>query len=151
MRRWMNRQGGLAMTTATWTGAFSTDYYDPDNWMSGFAPGNFDTATFGPATNTVVTVASDGSALVGAAGWQFTGGNYRIIINSNGQFFLAGGVQVTGGSATIEVGNSTQILFVGGDGGTAAWVLDPHGFLGFTGTGPIHLGSLAGDSTSGIA
>src|SRR6202030_184136 len=54
------------------------------------------------------------------------------------------------GSATIEVGNGTQILFVGGDGGTAAWVLDPHGFLGYTGTGPIHVGSLAGDSTSGI-
>ena len=137
------------MATATWKGTIGTDYYDTHNWKSGFVPGGSDTAIFGPATRKAVSIAASGS--VGA--WQFTGGSHTNTIGPSVSFHFNGaGVQVSAGSATIEVSDSAFLLFAGpSDGGTAAYVLDPHGALGFNGPGPnldniVHLGSLAGDS-----
>jgi autotransporter-associated beta strand protein len=140
------------MSNSTWTGAFSSDYDDFHNWTSG-VPGNSDIATFGTVTNTAVTVLA---THVGA--WQFTGGSYAITIGTfDAVYFTGAGVQVTGGSATIEVNHSSFLQFSGpSDGGTAAYVLHPHRALLFVGTGPngdgiVHVGSLAGDSTSGVS
>jgi Ca2+-binding RTX toxin-like protein len=142
------------MPTATWTGAFSSDYSDSENWTSS-APGSSDIATFGTATKTAVTIAGTGLVSVGA--WQFTGGSYAItisIVTPESFVFTGAGVQVSGGSATIEVLDSTILRFSGpSDGGTAAYILDPNSRLQFFSTGPggdniLHVGSLAGDSTS---
>ena len=135
------------MATATWTGAIGSDYTNFHNWMSGFVPGDPDTATFGSATSTAVTIAADRSV----DAWQFTGGSYTNTIAGSTSFsFKGAGVQVFGGSATIEVGPSAVLSFDGpSDGGTAAYVV--HGVLEFNGNGPngdkiVHLGSLQGDS-----
>jgi hypothetical protein len=139
------------MATDTWTGAISTDYGDFHNWGAGLVPDSSDTAIFGTATRTAVTIAAGG---VGA--WLFTGASYTIAINTSGAIFdfSGAGVQATGGSATIELFPSSLVRFFGvSDGGTAAYVLDPDSTLEFLGAGPngdniVHLGSLAGDSTS---
>jgi len=155
------------MATATWIGATSTDYGDIHNWVSGFVPRDPDSATFGTTTGfTDVTVAADATGLVDPDGitrvlaWRFTGGTYNIsivAITSQATFrFTGAGVQVTGGSARIEVGVHAKLQFAGpSDGGTAAYVLNPDSLLEFDGTGPngdniVHLGSLAGDSSSDV-
>ena len=99
------------MGTATWTGAFSTDYYDPSNWMSGFVPGDSDTAIFGTTsglTSVTLTTGSPGGT------WQFTGGSYAIIIVNTFAFFGAG-VQVTGGN-DILIGGAGKDALYGGPG-----------------------------------
>jgi len=142
------------MATVTWNGTTtSTDYNYFGNWIPGFVPGGSDTATFGTGTGTTVTIAANSTVLA----WQFTGGGYtNTITNAARLEFTGAGVQVTSGSATIEVGASGTLQFAGpSDGGTAAYVLDPHTLVGFTGTGPsgdcvVHVGSLEGDSTSTV-
>ena len=143
------------MATATWTGAISDFYSDSSNWMPGVVPSGADTVIFGTASRTAVVIELGGSPSAGA--WQFTGGNYTNTIGIGFSFnFIGAGVQATGGSATIEVSNFATLEFNGpSDGGTAAYVLDPKSVLQFGGTGPngdniVHLGSLAGVSTSTV-
>jgi Ca2+-binding RTX toxin-like protein len=142
------------MATTAWKGATSSDYNDFNNWLPGFVPGGSDTAIFGTATRTALTVTTDDSS-VGA--WQFTGGSYTNTIGNSVHFdFNGAGVQVTGGSATIVEGDNAYLRFDGlSDGGTAAYVVGPGGTLYLASAGPngdyvFHLGSLAGDSTSTI-
>jgi Ca2+-binding RTX toxin-like protein len=142
------------MATTAWKGATSSDYNDFNNWLPGFVPGGSDTAIFGTATTTALTVTTDDSS-VGA--WQFTGGSYTNTIGNSVVFsFNGAGVQVTGGSATIVEGDNAFLQFSGrSDGGTAAYVVGPGGNLSLASSGPngdyvFHLGSLAGDSTSTV-
>jgi hypothetical protein len=128
------------MPTTTWTGATSTDYYDPGNWMSG-VPGKPDIATFAPGTGTNVTISiANADTTAGAVGaFQFTGGNYTITMPGTQVFVFTGaGVQVTGGRATIELINGAELHFNGSSdgGGTAAYVLDRQCSLDFNTINP---------------
>ena len=141
------------MATATWTGPINGLYSDHNNWMPGVVPTGADTAIFGSSGGTTLAVDLNTSANA----WQFTGGNYTIYIGYGFSFaFTGAGVQVTGGSARIELNDGSTLGFAGpSDGGTAAYVLDPHSTLAFYGTGPngdniVHIGSLAGGSTSKV-
>jgi hypothetical protein len=140
------------MATVTWTGALSSEYEDVHNWAAGLVPGNggdrFDTVIFGTATTMAAAVFASGE--VGT--WQFTGGGYTNAFVGCTFAFLGYGVQVSGGGETIELLDAQIEFFGAADGGTAAYVLDPHstitmGGIVVGGPDPIqngHLGSLAG-------
>jgi hypothetical protein len=102
------------MATMTWTGAASTDWFNPGNWDTGFVPGSADDAVIGTTVNSPTLQA--GTTLQSLT---LNGTNTLTLgdVNSGNSVGLdasAGGITVSGGGTITGQGSLTGNIIATG-------------------------------------